>query len=107
MSNVQILYIGNDTVLELESLRNELTGAYLNDATVTVTLEDTDGVDVAGDTWPVTMAHVASSDGLYRATLKYTLSLVEGRKYRAQITADAGAGLRAAWQVDCVARKRA
>lgn len=106
MSNIQVLYIGNDTILEVESLRNDLTGAYLNSATVTVTLEETDGVDVAGETWPKTMAYVTGSNGTYRATLVYGLSLVAGRKYYAQITADAGAGLRAAWQVECIARKR-
>jgi len=106
MSNVQVIYVGNDTILEVESLKNELTGLYVNDATVTVTLEETDGVDVAGDSWPKTLTYVGGSNGAYRATLVFGLALVAGRKYNAKITADAGAGLRAAWTVPCLARER-
>jgi hypothetical protein len=106
MSNIAILYVGNDSVLEVAALKNELTGADLNAAAVTVQLKDSTGVDVAGETWPKNMAYVAGSKGIYRATLPYTLALAAGGRYVATIVADAGAGLRAEWFVECQARMR-
>lgn len=106
MSTIQILYVGNDTILEIDRLKNELTGAYLNSATVTVTLRDEAGAEVAGDTWPKTMAYLAGSNGVYRATLPHTLALTASQRVTAAISVDAGAGLVAAWDVECVARVR-
>lgn len=107
MSNVNIVYTGNDTVLEVKGLKNEVTGAFLNSATVTATLVDDDGNQVAGETWPKTLEYVADSDGIYRATLPYTLSLAAGGRYEANISVNAGAGLRASWSLPVVARSRA
>ena len=107
MSNVNILYTSNDTVLEVRGLKNEVTGAFLNAATVTATLVDSDGDEVAGETWPKTLDYVSSSDGVYRATLPYTLSLASGGRYTAQISVNAGSGLRASFALPCVARSRA
>lgn len=106
MNNVQILFVGNDTVLEVDVLKNELTGAYMNSATVTVSLADESGNAVVGESWPKTLNYVSGSDGTYRATLAYGMVLVVGRKYNAQVVADAGSGLRAAWTIPCVARER-
>lgn len=106
MSTIQLLYVGNDTVLELERLKNDLTGEYVNEATVSVTLVEHDGVVVAGDTWPKAMPYVPGSEGAYRTILSAGLALVANRKYEARITVDAGNGLRAAWTVACVARVR-
>lgn len=107
MSNVATLYVGNDTVLEVKGLKNEVTGAFLNAATVTATLSDSaSGAEVSGQSWPVTLAYVAGSDGDYRATLSYAMSLTANGRYTASITADAGAGLRAQWSVPCRAQTR-
>lgn len=107
MSTINILYIGNDNLLEIAGLKNELTGLDLNGATVTVTLLDADGAEVGGEVWPKALDYVTGSDGIYRCTLPYTLSLTAGRRYTTQITADAGNGLRALWELECVARARA
>lgn len=106
MSTIQTLLIGNDTIFEVDRLKDELTGSFKNAATVTVTLVDADGAQVAGDTWPKTLDYVTGSSGVYRATLPYTLDLEENARYDAQVSVNAGAGLRAAWTVECVARKR-
>lgn len=107
MSNVNVIYTGNDTVIEVKGLKNEVTGAFLNSATVTATLVDAEGDQVAGETWPKTLAYVASSDGIYRATLPYTMSLAAGGRYVAQISVNAGSGLRASFSLPVVARGRA
>ena len=106
MSNINVLLVGNDNILEVASLKNELTGAFLNAATVTVTLKDAANVNVAGDTWPKTMAYVTGSAGIYRATMLYTLALVADARYSAVISVNGGAGLQAAWTMECVARAR-
>ena len=106
MSTIHVLLISNDHILELDSLKNELTGLDLNGAAVTVTLLDAEGTKVAGEVWPKAMAYVAGSDGLYRCTLPYTLTLTASGRYTARITANAGNGLRANWELECVARTR-
>lgn len=104
--DVQTLYADNDMTLEVSSLRDEVTGAYINDATVTVSLADEDAVAVTGETWPLAMSYIASSDGVYRATLKDTLTLAVGARYVATVIADAGTGRRGQWELDFVCRKR-
>lgn len=106
MSTIQILYIGNNSVLDLTSLRNEASNMPVLDAVVSVTLLNQQGAQVAGSDWPMQMALVAESTGTYRATLPHTLALVEGTRYVARIVADAGEGLRAQWDMPCVARAR-
>lgn len=107
MSNeAQILFFGNDNLIELRGLKNEVAGTYLNAATVTVTLKDSDGDNVAGASWPMTMSYVASSNGIYRATLPSTLSVVEDGRYTAVVAVNGGAGLVARWDLPCLCRDR-
>lgn len=106
MSNIHIILDNNDSVIEVFDLKNELTGAFLNAAAVTVTLKDSAGVDVVGDTWPKTMTYETASNGMYRATLAYNLATTAGSRYTAVVIADAGAGLRAEWNLECVCRVR-
>lgn len=106
MSTIHILYLGNNSIIDLTGLRNEYSGDYLADATVTLTLFDLTGQPVAGSDWPLDMAYVGNSNGIYRATLPYTLALGEGARYVARIVADGGNGLRAEWDLPCVGRTR-
>ncbi len=106
MSNIQTLYVGNDTILEIENLRDEVAGVFIPDAEVTVTLKDSAGANVVGDTWPKTLTYLASSNGVYRCTMVHGLALVAGQRYSAAIVADGGNGLYASFTVDCVARAR-
>lgn len=100
-------YISNDNVLTLVGLKNSVSGAYLNAATVTVTLMDSEGFEVAGEAWPVTMSYVASSDGNYRATLtKDITGLSNADALVANIEADAGVGLFSSWSVPLTAKTR-
>lgn len=85
---VSSAFVGNDNVLLVEGLLNSLDGSYLNAATVTATVEDTEGVEVTGETWPVAMPYVSGSDGNYRVVLPSTLGLVAGTTYVAKITAN-------------------
>ena len=101
------LYIDNDNVIELSSLKNFITDAYINDATVTATLYDTDDVEVVGQTWPLTLAYAAATDGIYRGVLEYDLSVdIAGSMYIAKVDVDAGSGLIAHFEARVMAVTR-
>lgn len=104
--DVQTLYLGNDMLLEVANLRDQATGDYLNAATVTVSLKDSSGVAVVGESWPLALAYITASNGTYRAILRDTLTLASGARYVATVIADAGEGRRAQWELDVVARTR-
>jgi hypothetical protein len=102
------MWIGNDNVLEVDKLKDEAAGSYVNSSTaVTVTLYPLDSTTaVTGETWPVTMSYVAASNGKYRATLKDTLSLTTNSTYVAEITANAGANKMGYWEKRLIAVNR-
>ncbi len=102
----QVIYDKNDNLLELDALKDALTGSFLNAATVTVTVVDKDGTNVVGQTWPTSMGYVAASDGKYRAVLEDVMTLTVGEMYFAQITADAGSGKKGYWVLPIAARER-
>lgn len=101
-----IIYILNDNVIELTGLQNAVDETYQNSATVTVTIKDATGTNVTGETWPLALAYVASSNGDYRANLTEALGLTDGARYTATITADAGASGLATWTEELIARIR-
>lgn len=78
------LYIDNSNVIELRELKNSVTGAADTGASVSVTVKDSAGDDVAGETWPVSLAH--ASGGTYRGTLSRSLTLTEGGVYTAVVS---------------------
>lgn len=89
MAKIAVAYVGNTNVLTLTGLKSDDEGIYLNDATVTLTVKDTDGAAVAGESWPVTMDYVASSNGNYRAVISAEAEFVAKAKYTAVIDVDA------------------
>ena len=91
----------------MAALKDDVTGEFLNDATVTVTLTDaTTGEEVDGATWPVNMNYLDDSNGVFRCSLTHELELLAGRQYNAVVVADGGVGLYASFTVLCVARAR-
>lgn len=96
---------GNSMVIELLALTDSVTEAFVNDATVAVTLVDDAGADVTGETWPLSMAYVAASDGIYRATMASAIVVTVGHQYTAKVTALAS-GTTGFWEVPVVAERR-
>ena len=95
--NELVKYYQADDVLEVSGLRNgiSLPVVYLNSGvTATVTVVDSAGVEVVGQLWPLTLDYFAASDGIYRATLADSMVLIPGDWYTAQLTIDAGSGLK-------------
>lgn len=85
MSCTLVFEEGNSPVLQV-IVRNALTGAYINDATVNATIRDATGAEVAGQSWPMSLTYVPSSSGVYRAMLSSGIALVAGQSYRATFT---------------------
>jgi len=97
MSNEShILLIANSNILEVNGLRNGLTNAFVNTATVVATLEDIKGDEVTGQTWPVTLDHVTGSDGCYRVVMNSGLTLIDDDRYKLILNVQ-GDGLDARW----------
>lgn len=105
---MDVLYIENDNLLTVDKLKNIAPSVndYVNDAAVTVTLQDGNGNDVNGQSFPRTLSYVSGSNGQYVCTLEDTLDLSAGVKYTAIISVDAGAGLKAKFHKTVKAQKR-
>jgi hypothetical protein len=91
-------FVANTNLLELIGLKSAIEDAFINNATVSVTVKDAAGTNVAGVTWPVALAYVADSSGDYRAVIPHGAALVSGRQYTAEISADAGADRIGFWR---------
>lgn len=80
------LYIGNDMRVRWDAMTDELTGDYINDATVTFTLKDSAGAAVAGAS-AIPMDYVASSNGRYQEKLSGAIALTDQARYFLEISA--------------------
>ena len=91
-----IVYVANTNLIEVVGLKSAVEGEFIADATVTVTVKDADGANVAGQTWPLTLTSTDGTEpeGNYRGILKDTLELTAGTLYFAHVDADAGADRR-------------
>ncbi len=94
----EVIFFKNDNVIELTGLKDEITQVDIDDATVTVTLKDSNGVDVTGETWPLAMAALGSG-GIYRATLTDTLGVTLLNQYVAVVNVTTIGGVVAKWSI--------
>ncbi len=102
----EFIYNQNTNNCELKGLDDAAApGAYLNAATVTVTLKDEAGNAVTGAE-NVTMDYVSGSNGEYLGKLPHTIALVDNDQYIAEVTADAGAVGTGFWEVPVTVLKR-
>ena len=84
-----ILYQSNDQTVEVDKLKDRLTGSYLNAATVTATLYDSGGSAVTGLN-ALALAYVASSNGKYRGNVEETFAPALGDNYEIWFTGNQG-----------------
>lgn len=83
--HIDCLFIGNDNIVTLAHLRDS-DGSLLEAATVEATLLHLDDLsEVAGITWPATLAHVSS--GTYVGAVDSDAVLTNRRRYLLRITA--------------------
>lgn len=100
---MSILLYKNDNLIEVDELKDEVAGSFLNAATVTADLKDSAGAAI-GST--ITLTYVAASNGKYQGTVPDTLVVNLGDRIIAEITADSGPDKRAFWIVGLVVEKR-
>lgn len=104
---MNVLLIANDQTVDVIGLQDRVTGSYLNEKLVEVTIFDKTGTEVSGQTWPTVLEYVPASDGDYRGNLSDEMVLLRGKQYFVNIDVDAGGGLKANWRwaVDAQYRK--
>lgn len=102
------LYAGNNSIeVLLEGLKNASSGSYINDATVTVTIYESDGTtEVTGVSWPVTMTYVTSSNGNYRGIVSADSNIVACTKYKIKISATDSNSNKGEWLEYAIAAER-
>lgn len=86
MPTVQLLFVGNTMNLKVTGLRFE-GGAYINDATVTATILNSSGAQISGETWPLAVPYVTSTDGNYEVALSEDLVIVKDKNYTVEVLA--------------------
>lgn len=96
MEDNRVLFFKNSNILRVTGLKDGLTGAFLNAATVTATVTTLGGAELLGGTWPVTLDYVPASDGDYEVALLSTLNVEVKQRYIAEISA-AQSGKTAFW----------
>lgn len=74
----------NDNCITLTGLLDKTTGTLISDATVGATLA-IGGVNVTGETWPLTLAAVGATPGTYRAILQSTIGISPGDTVNANV----------------------
>lgn len=89
------LFIGEDNIvfwgdrhIQNSGLYDNSLEAFINDATVTFTLKDSNGSAVSGAS-NISMSYVTGSKGVYEGTLEDGVSLTENSTYYLEITATA------------------
>ena len=97
------IYLSNTNLLQLKDLKKESTGDLLAGASVTVTVTDLAGVQLAGMAWPQAMQDVGSGD--YELVLPNILSWVDATEYIAVINATTTAGV-GHWELHFKSKKR-
>ncbi len=84
-----VLYQSNDQYIEIDQLADGITGAFVNGATVTVTLKDSAGAIVTGIS-SLALSYVAASSGKYRGQVEDTFNPTKGGGYILHVNADNG-----------------
>lgn len=93
----EVLYRANDNLLQLTGLTQARTKQPVTDAVVTVTLVDTDGAQLSGVTWPLTMSNESGSNDYYCVVDAALVVAVDQRVF-AEITVTSGT-LDAFWRI--------
>lgn len=105
-NNTMFLQLG--TLISLgdatdEPLTDELTGTVIVDASVTARVLDLAGTPVSGETWPVSLPHLAG--GVYRGSVAAAVSVSRGVRFIVEITAVKDTS-QAQWRVPVLVEER-
>lgn len=99
------LFVGNTMNVLLSGLQFEGEAGYINDAVATVSIFNSNGTEVTGETWPLALDYVAASNGDYEAVLNEDLALVKNKTYTVEVIAEKD-GNEGKWRETAVATDR-
>jgi hypothetical protein len=99
------LYPMNTQVINVTGLQDQVSGNYLDAATVSATLYDRLGNPDSVLT-DITLVYLAGTQGNYQGTVPFAFNAADGGGYNLVITADQG-GVQAQWTIPVVVRPRA
>lgn len=100
------LFIGNDIPIEIHDYRNTFEDdKQITDATITVTATDSDGDEVPGVSWPLTLPYDEDSAS-YRGTIQSDANWIEGEEYTFIFRGQSPGGLDAQWETTMTAERR-
>ena len=88
------LSVNNSTLIECKLSNPLKEPVYVNDAEVSVTILNSDGSALDGESWPVSLPYAANSDGTYRESFNPFPALVVGEIYTIRINASGSGGLK-------------
>jgi len=100
---MSVLLFKNDNLIEVDELKDEVAGTFLNAATVTAVLKDAAGATIGSS---ITLAFVSGSDGKYQGNIPDNLAVSLGDRITAEITADAGIDKQFFWIEKLVVENR-
>jgi hypothetical protein len=92
-------FVLNTNALDLLGLKSHTEGVFLDDATVTFTIQDKSGVEAGGVTWPQVMTYVDGSQGDYQGIVPAATELAAGKQYYAIIDAQGGGERLGHWEM--------
>lgn len=101
-----ILYYKNDTLLKITGLKNPINNEFINDATVTAVVKDKFGAEVGGQSWPMTLSYVTSSNGDYQGVIEADIAVNIGDRITIEVTATATGDLEAFFKMPTQVRQR-
>lgn len=91
---IRVILKDSNNLVYFNDLYDVLNEQYVNTAQVEVTLLDVDGVEVAGEEWPVLLDYQTGSNGDYLQVLDDDIVLEVGKFYVAKVEIDDGPGRR-------------
>ena len=86
LKTIGVFFADNDNEVVLKGLREGLTGAFVNNASLTFTVYDLCENALSGGS-AISMPYITASNGNYRGILPGTVGISAGTQYRVVITA--------------------
>ena len=97
MTAKHFIFIDNTSSVQVKGLSSALDNSYINDAIVSITLKDLNGVDIEGESWPVILQYTDGSNGDYTGSFSHDISVEDGTEYIGMIVATLVDGSRGEW----------
>lgn len=103
---MEVYFHQNDNLLELTGLKDEATGLFVTDATITAVMKTSADVEVAGQVWPLSMSYIDGTDGTYRGILDSELEVAVNDRVNVEVTILASGGRKGFAKIPTIVRQR-